>query len=202
MQMAEARPHLRNCAFCRASLRELTEAQAAIHVVLPAAVVLGATGLPDGPVGLFSRIYELTVGGVHDRLAVTTMKAQYAVEAAGATKLAAVAASVAALAGGGAIAVEQAEPTPAGKPAPARKVAARPVPTAAPASTVTPVARVAPRHRVRAKAPVAQVAAAATPEPTPPRRQEFGFETAPKAAPPAAAAAVPKSRNEDFGFER
>lgn len=194
LQMAEVRPHLRNCAGCRATLRELTESQAAIHVVLPGVVILGAGGLPDGAAGFFSRAYEVLVGGVHDRLAVTALKAQQGVEAMSASKVAAVAASAAAVAGGGAVAVEHA------RPAPVERVQVRPAPERPKVAPVVLKARATPvpqPRRVRARvavtpAPTVTPAPAATPAPRP----EFGIE----APPPAAATPAPAP--EDFGFER
>jgi hypothetical protein len=210
VQMAEARPHLRNCASCRTSLRELAESQPAIHVVFPAAL-LGAMALPDGGAGFLARAYELFVGGVHDRLALTAMKTQSAVEAVSATKVAAVAASAAAVAGGGAFAVERSMTEP--KSPVERHAEVRVARKATPAKT--PV-------RVQAGLPKAPVRTTRTAKPrvtdAKPRkpRAEFGFEGAPSAstqvvkARPSAVKTTgvtkttkkPSGGGEAFGFER
>jgi DNA-directed RNA polymerase specialized sigma24 family protein len=213
VQMAEARPHLRNCTACRASLRELTESQAAIHVVLPAAVLLGASGMPDGAAGLFTRAYEMVVGGLQDRLALTALKAQQAVETMSASKVAVVA-SAAAVAGGGAMAVERAQTAPPPAPvkraerphAPRRavaRVAATPAPTVPPREVATPAA---PRpERTRRTRPAATPTPTPAPAPAARPPQDFGFETQAPTPPAAAAAAPPageKPPTENFGFER
>jgi DNA-directed RNA polymerase specialized sigma24 family protein len=211
VQMADARPHLRNCAACRATLRELSESQVAIHFLMPGGfVVAGGAGLPDGTAGFFSRAYEMLVGGLHDRLAVSALKAQHAVEAVSATKVAAVAASAAAVAGGGAVAVERTRVEPVAKRAEVRRPAPRPAapkePKAAPAAHRPVVERRAPR--VQEARPVARTAPAASGGKAKPP-QEFGFEAAPKASPASASAPVAtaapaqkKPATEDFGFER
>jgi DNA-directed RNA polymerase specialized sigma24 family protein/predicted anti-sigma-YlaC factor YlaD len=206
VQLAEARPHLRNCGSCRASLRELTESQPAIHVVLPAALLMGGSTLPDGGAGFFSRVYELFAGGVHDRLALTAMKTQTAVEAVSATKVAAVAASAAAVAGGGAFAVERT--LVESKPTPERHAEVR-----ASRKPTPPVRALLPKARVRIERR-AKPSTATTAVPKKPRA-EFGFEGATTgstavvkaqpatAKPPEAKPAKKKpGGGEDFGFER
>lgn len=179
VQMADARPHLRNCTACRASLRELAESQAAIHAAFPGAILLGGAS--------FSWL---------DRLMLPVVKAQQAIEALSGAKVAAVAASAAAVAGGGAVAVEPLASkvdTPPERPA----VSAAVDPTATPGPAPR---RVQARMVARPARKVVKPAPAATPAPVR-RRREFSFETSgpPVTAKPAAAA---KKKTESFGFER
>jgi RNA polymerase sigma factor (sigma-70 family) len=99
-ELGELRTHLRHCAGCRATVRELRAAGPSLAGVLPVA----AAAVPhrfDG--GLLARVYDALTGTLHDRVTASALKVQAAAEAASAGKLAAVAASAAALAGGGAI---------------------------------------------------------------------------------------------------
>jgi RNA polymerase sigma factor (sigma-70 family) len=107
-QLSEARPHLRNCAACRATLRELHEGSAAIAAVVPLAGLAAAGGGDGGAAGLLSRIWEsistapATVAErATERAAVSAQKLQLALDGALSGKVAAVAVSAAALAGGG-----------------------------------------------------------------------------------------------------
>jgi RNA polymerase sigma factor (sigma-70 family) len=107
IQVAELRPHLRRCVGCRATVRELHESAASVAVVLPVPVAL----LVDRPgahfTRLLGRLYEAVAGGMHERMAGSAIKFQAALDAAGSGKVAAVAASAAAVAGGGLTAVER-----------------------------------------------------------------------------------------------
>jgi RNA polymerase sigma factor (sigma-70 family) len=105
-QLLEARPHLRNCPSCRTSLAEMHRAGTAVAALLPpVGVVLG--GGSEAP-GLIARVGDVAASAVtslHERAVGAALKAQAAAEAIVSGKLAAVAASAAAIAGGG-IAVE------------------------------------------------------------------------------------------------
>ena len=134
--VTQIRPHLHNCAGCRATLRELHDAQPAIRVVLPAGVLF-LPSAADAGVGVLTRLYEFLAGGAQD----AALRVQNAVEAVGSGKAAAVAASAAAIAGGG-IAVDQAVLEP-DRDAQAAAVVARVTPTPTPTPAATPVARTA-----------------------------------------------------------
>jgi RNA polymerase sigma factor (sigma-70 family) len=151
-QIVDLRPHLRNCPGCRATLRTLQDSAEPLSAVLPIplAAVLGGE---DQLTNIVTRVYETIAGGFHERAVYSLTKAQSAVEAASAGKLAAVAASAAAVAGGGYATVERTIPhRAANKPA---KVSQQPTREAraatAPAVTPAPVVRKAaakqvPRH--------------------------------------------------------
>lgn len=154
--MELARPHLRNCPACRAVLRELTDSRTAIRVVLPAGI-LAAPGSADHGATVLTRLYELLVGGLQD----TALKVQAAVDAIGTGKAAAVAASAAAIAGGGIAAERVLEPA---RSAPVTAAAA---PTASPEATPTATPAEEPAHAAT-PAPLAAAPAAtafATPAP-------------------------------------
>src|SRR5207237_814218 len=87
------RPHLRNCGGCRATIRDFRAAPAYVGVLVPFVAV--AAGKPAGAAdgSPLLRLYEVVVGGVHERVAHSVQKLQAGVEAASTGKLAAVAAS-------------------------------------------------------------------------------------------------------------
>ncbi|HZO36253.1 MAG TPA: sigma-70 family RNA polymerase sigma factor [Solirubrobacteraceae bacterium] len=106
--LATLRPHLRNCAACRATVRELHGSRDSLAAVLPLPVAAAAIGVPSEPVtGLVSRAWEVMTMHLHERAVGSALKLQTAFEAATTGKAAAVAASAAALAGGG-VAVDHA----------------------------------------------------------------------------------------------
>jgi RNA polymerase sigma factor (sigma-70 family) len=117
--VAELRPHLRSCSACRATLRELHAVPAQVALLVPPATVgLVAQTAPGGLVGHA----EAGLHALLDRLTLWAGRVQGAVEALPGAKVAAVAASTAAIAGGG-VALEQATharppaPVAAGSPA-------------------------------------------------------------------------------------
>ena len=129
------RPHLRNCPGCRTTLKTLqgsTEPLAAL-LPIPLAVVAGGE---DGLTHLVTRAYETIVAGFHERAIHSFTKAQTAVEAASAGKLAAVAASAAAVAGGGYATVERKVPAVGGDSKPPKVVTREPVREQRPATAV------------------------------------------------------------------
>lgn len=154
------RGHLRSCPGCRATLRALHEGGADVRVLFPVPLVIGeqVAERQDETAALVLRVYEAIVGGVHERATASVMRVQAFVEGASAAKVGAVAASAAAVAGGGTVAVQQvrergAEPSPARQPVAAAPAA--PAPGAAPvvrttaASSVTRVASAARRAAQR-----------------------------------------------------
>jgi anti-sigma factor RsiW len=98
-ELRPLRAHLKTCAGCRAELRSLHERGDALRLVLPSGVLAGsaATNAADVP-NLLTRLYETVATTIHDRAALSAIKLQAAVEATSTSKLAAVAASAAAVA--------------------------------------------------------------------------------------------------------
>lgn len=150
-QVADARPHLRNCAGCRATLAAMRGSAAPLAALLPVATVAlaGAEPASHRGGGLLLRVYEALAGGVHERAVLSAARFQAAFDAAPAGKLAAVAASAAAVAGGG-VAVDHAVTTPARhhRPVAAQpaRVAGAPGVAGAVTGSASVVARSAPAH--------------------------------------------------------
>src|SRR5215211_6584415 len=92
------RPHLRTCLACRARLREFRAAPKRVAALLPP---LAAANEVD-PSGSIRSLFESLVGGLQDRRAAVGERAHTAAELATGQKVAAVAATAAAMAGGGA----------------------------------------------------------------------------------------------------
>lgn len=192
------RPHLRNCPGCRTTLKTLQGSAEPLAALLPVPLAVVAGG-EDGLTHLVTRAYETIVGGFHERAIHSFTKAHTAVEAASAGKLAAVAASAAAVAGGGYASVERTVPAVDGdskRPpkvvthAPVRE-ARPPTPVAAPpppppavrkATPAKPLRRVAEfgGSARRANAPSPEFASAAA-KPTAFARAAATTSTAPSA---------------------
>lgn len=107
-QLAEARPHLRNCPACRATVKQLRYVGPQIAVLLPPVALVPAVLETGGGQGLAGRVWDGLVLGAYDRATTAVIKVQALVEAATTTKAAAVVASAAAVAGGGAAVAERA----------------------------------------------------------------------------------------------
>jgi RNA polymerase sigma factor (sigma-70 family) len=121
-QIAELRPHLRACPGCRATLRHFHGAPGDVAALVPVVLV----PLTGGAGGVLARHLEAAIHTLLERTTLAAMRVQGAVEALPGAKIAAVAASTAALAGGG-VAIEratQARPSPT--PQAARAVVTQP----------------------------------------------------------------------------
>jgi RNA polymerase sigma factor (sigma-70 family) len=115
-QAVDLRTHLRQCLACRAAVRGLHDASRPLTVVFPVGgvVVAGAGAQQAG--SLFARVYETVSLHLHERAANSFLRAQAVVDTVTAGKMAAVAASAAAVAGGG-FAVEGAVTSSGERPA-------------------------------------------------------------------------------------
>ncbi|HET6449511.1 MAG TPA: sigma-70 family RNA polymerase sigma factor [Conexibacter sp.] len=112
-QVAELRPHLRSCPSCRAALRDCHAAPTQVAMLVPAVAVEAAVG---GSHGSMLGHVEPALQALAERATLLVARVQGAFEALPATKVAAVAASTAALAGSG-VALEHASHAPASRPA-------------------------------------------------------------------------------------
>jgi len=131
-QLVELRPHLRNCPGCRATLRTLRDSSKPLAALMPVPLVVAdPQQAGDHLTNLFLRAYEAVVGGVHERALHSAAKAQLLLEASTSGKVAAVAASAAAVAGGSYATVERA----AERPATASRTVAASARPASPAAT-------------------------------------------------------------------
>jgi DNA-directed RNA polymerase specialized sigma24 family protein len=120
-QILELRPHLRNCPGCRGTLKSLQDSLRPLAVLLPVPLVV-ADGAGDHVVTMLMRLYEGMAGGLHERAVNSLTKTQALIEASASGKVAAMAASAAAVAGGGYASVERVVEHP---PAPRAAASAR-----------------------------------------------------------------------------
>lgn len=105
-ELADLRPHLRNCQSCRATVRALHDAAPSISVLIPAGFVAAGAGGPGAAAsGVLGRTWDWLASTVGDRATAVAIKAQAVSDAAGGAKVAAVAATAVAAAGGGAAVV-------------------------------------------------------------------------------------------------
>jgi RNA polymerase sigma factor (sigma-70 family) len=118
--VADLRPHLRACPACRATLRELHAVPAQVALLVPPAAIGIATHVAAGGSAGHA---EAGLHALLDRMTLLAARLQGAFEALPGAKLAAVAASTAAIAGGG-VALEQATHA-----RPSSTVSARSLPT-------------------------------------------------------------------------
>ena len=189
----DAAVHLRSCLGCRATLRHLRSSAPSVRLALPGAGLLAVSASAAGrrPDGGVLRLLEGLWAGVHERAASAAVGAQTAVDGLSAGKVAAVTASVAALAGGGVVAVEQAAPPPLeraaeAEPRPATTPAAPSPEPAADPSAAAPGA--GPAAVARASAGVASATVGATSGSRDRNASSGNEREAPEFAPPAEAA--------------
>jgi RNA polymerase sigma factor (sigma-70 family) len=149
-QTVELRTHLRQCLACRAAVRGLHDASRPLAVVFPAAgLLVGGVGAEHGS-SFFVRVYETVAMHLQERTANSIMRAQAIVDTVTAGKMAAVAASAAAMAGGG-FAVEGVISGPVDRPAAILR-GARPL-VSAPAARQPSRAASKAHHASRSSAP-------------------------------------------------
>lgn len=172
-QIHDLRPHLRNCPGCRAHLKAMQDSAEPLAAVLPVPLVVVAaasTDSSDPASHIVMRAYEVMAGGLHERAVNGVTKAQAALEATSVGKVAAVAASAAAVAGGGYASVETARPVK--RPTP--QVSRQPITAArhesgSPQTAAVPTVRPERQPRVRVQ----------------PRPSEFGSGRAARGRPAA-----------------
>jgi len=196
--VARLRPHLKTCLRCRARLREFRAAPQRVAALVPVALPAGEDGmrrLLESAVGAVQQKAEALLAATHHKAAVLSERAQTAAELVTGQKVAALAASAAALAGGG-TAVDQlanhrgpprhaATARQAQTPAPGEQQPTAPPPTSPPPST--------PEQPATADQATPPAPAPAPPPPPPPDpANEFEAGAAP---PTAAAAATPAAAN-------
>jgi RNA polymerase sigma factor (sigma-70 family) len=184
-ELRRLRPHLHGCLACRARLRLFRAAPARVAVLAPPALAAQHGPLRDW--------VESLVGAAQHKVAALGERAHSAGELATGQKIAAVAASAAALGGGGADHLKSHHSAHAG----ARAAEVRKHTDARPAATPAPPPPVrAPEQQAGPPAPPPPTPAATTPSPsrTPPAPEgEFGAP-----ATSAAATAGPPSEGGEF----
>jgi RNA polymerase sigma factor (sigma-70 family) len=199
-ELALLRPHMRSCLSCRAKLKAFREVPAKVAALVPPTALLGT----DPGAGPLRNLVESVLGTAQHKAAAWGERAHAAAELATGQKVAAVAASAAALAGGGTavdhLANHQGPPQPAPEQQEQERVEVTPVKeeTAVEASP----APVADSEPIRADpAPAPEPAPAADPEPAaapapapapaPNPATEFAPGAASAAAPPSPPPATP-----------
>ena len=176
-QLTILRPHMRTCLSCRARLREFRAAPERVAALVPPAALVASEG--GGPL----RSLVESVVGLGDRF-------HTAAELATGQKLAAVAASAAALAGGGTAIDEFANHQGPPLPDPVQQVEAQPVEQETPVEPVpTPTVEAPPADSAPAPAPEV-----APEEPAPPPPPDPATEFAPATVAPQPAAAPPEQQ--------
>jgi RNA polymerase sigma factor (sigma-70 family) len=184
--VARLRPHLKTCLSCRARLREYRAAPARVAAIVPLATL--SPGKADGLLTWAQQKTDALLAATHHKAATIGERAQTAAELVTGQKVAALAASAAALAGGG-TAVDQlanhhGPPRPtaaierqASEPPAGEQPAAAPPVAAPPATTPLPTS----------EGPTAPPPAESSPPPPDPAN-EFGAAALP--APPSAGPAA------------
>jgi RNA polymerase sigma factor (sigma-70 family) len=112
-QIVELRPHLRNCPGCRATLKALQDSSTPLAALLPVPLLAVSVDGGEQVSSLLMRVYEAIAGGFPERAVHHVTRAQALLEASAAGKLTAVAASAAAVAGGGYASMERVIERPA-----------------------------------------------------------------------------------------
>jgi RNA polymerase sigma factor (sigma-70 family) len=181
-QLAILRPHMRTCLSCRARLREFRATPERVAALVPPTALVVAGGGP------LRSLVESIVGAAQQKSAVLGERVQTAAELATGQKVAAVAASAAALAGGGSAIDEFANHQGPPLPEPVQQVEAQPVKEEVPLEPAPPAAEAPPAD----PAPAAPPAPAPAPEqPPPPPPPGPAAEFAPAVAAPEPAAPAP-----------
>lgn len=185
--LALLRPHMKTCLSCRARLKEFRAAPARVAAIVPPAALLATTATAaNGPRGM----WEGVLGAVQQKAAALGERSYAAVELATGQKMAAVAASAAALAGGGTAVDHFAGNEPPRRAPKVQTVEAKPVQQETPAPpTPDPVAE-QPVATTPAPAPTPAPEAAPAPAPAPPPPPDPAKEFTPVA--PAEPAPAPQ----------
>jgi RNA polymerase sigma factor (sigma-70 family) len=192
-QLTILRPHMRTCLSCRVRLREFRAMPDRVASVLPPAALLAADG--GGP---FRNLVESALGAAQHKTAVLGDRLHSVAEVATGQKVAAVAASAAALAGGGTAIDEFANHQPQ-PPAAVQQVDSEPVKHEEVPAEPAP-APPAPAPAPPAEGPPAPQAAPAPPPPPPDPAAEFApGASAPEPAPEPASAAPPPQQPSSVG---
>jgi RNA polymerase sigma factor (sigma-70 family) len=161
--LARLRPHMQTCLSCRAALREFRALPDRVASVVPAAALAGAGG--GGPL---RNLLESLLGAAQYKTAAMGERLHAAAELATGQKVAAVAASAAALAGGGTAIDEFANHQGSPLPKPVQRVEPQPVKEEDSAEPAPPAAEVPPAESAPSPEPAPPPAPAPEPASPPP----------------------------------
>ena len=197
--LALLRPHMRTCLSCRATLREFRAMPKRVASVVPPAALVAAS---DGSGGPLRGLLESLLGAAQHKTAAMGERLNSAAELATGQKVAAVAASAAALAGGGTaidelsnrhaparaaqaeelakeperdVTEEPAPPLLPPTPSPEPEPVATPTPAPAPAPEPEPAPPPPPPDPANEFDPTGAAQPTASPRPAPPPQQTAGF---------------------------
>ena len=177
------RPHMKTCLSCRAALREFRAAPERVAGVLPPAAALAAD--PASPIRMLA---ESIAGGAQQKAAAMGDRLHAAAELATGQKVAAVAASAAALAGGGTaldeLANHQGPPRPAQVEEAAPREPVKEENAVAPVPAEQPVEQAPPVAEAPAPSDPAPAVESTPPPPPPDPANEFTPTGAPEQAQP------------------
>jgi len=119
--LAAVRPHLKSCLACRARLRDFRTVPARVAALAPGATI-AAAGDPSPAEPASRSFFESLLGSAQHKVGALGERAHHLAEIAGGQKAVAVAASAAALAGGGAVTAERFSERAGDRPSPAAEV--------------------------------------------------------------------------------
>jgi RNA polymerase sigma factor (sigma-70 family) len=194
-QLALLRPHMKTCLACRARLKAFRAAPARVAALVPPAALVMAGAGPlrgwlESVMGGAQQKLEAVLGATQQKAALMGERAQAVAELAAAQKLTAVAASAAAIAGGGTavdqLANHRGPPQPRQQQEQRRPVQTKPVKEEVPIRAA----------QAPAPAPAPQQPAPPTPDPAPAPAPAPAPTPPPAAPPPAAPPPPPDPANE------
>jgi RNA polymerase sigma factor (sigma-70 family) len=196
--LARLRPHMRTCLSCRAALREFRALPERVASVVPPAA-LATTG--DGTGGPLRNLIESLVGAAQHKTAAVGERLHTAAELATGQKVAAVAASAAALAGGGTAIDELSNHRPPARAAQSEELAKEPAhdAPAEPAPPVLPPPATAGEQPAPPAGPTPAPAPAPEPAPPPPDPATEFDPTGAAQPSPAPPPAPPPPQEAGFG---
>jgi RNA polymerase sigma factor (sigma-70 family) len=164
-ELAALRPHMRTCLSCRAALREFRAMPERVANVVPPAALVTAD---DGTGGPLRNLIESLVGAAQHKTAAMGERLHAAAELATGQKAAAVAASAAALAGGGTAIDELSDHRQPARAAQSEERVKEPAAEESPEPAPPALPPPAPQQEQPAAAPDTAPAPAPAPEPAPP----------------------------------
>jgi RNA polymerase sigma factor (sigma-70 family) len=181
--LARLRPHMQTCLSCRAALREFRAAPQRVASVTAPAVLAASDGGP------LRNLFESVLGAAQHKTAAMGDRLHAAVEVATGQKLAVVAASAAALAGGGTAVDRFANHQGPPRAAQVQDQDTRTSPEASPATAPPPVSPPTPPGAVTEATPAPIATPPPEPEPAPASEPADEFTPAPAPATPEPAPA-------------
>ena len=198
-ELVALRTHLRSCAGCRATVREIHRSARPVAALFPAGGIAVATGQAEAAGQAALRAWEALTAWLFERavLAVTRVQVLFEAIVASAGKGTAVVAAGAAVASGGTVAIDQV----ARDGGPVVEGPGRPGLVAAASDAVDVARRVERREKLRAAASRARAAAQAPGAATAVAAPAAPAQTAPAPEPASGEAPAQEASGAEFGLE-